>query len=46
MMGQVFVLCYYVQLGVSGVFNYINCVLGLCLNLVMVLLIYVYRRRH
>ena len=43
--GQVFVLCYCIELGVEGVFNYINSVVGLCLNVMMVVLIYVYRRK-
>lgn len=45
MMGQMCVLSYYNSLGVEGVFNYINSVMGLILNSVMVVLIYVYRKQ-
>ncbi len=44
-LGQVCVLSYYDHLGVTGAFNYINSIVGLCLNAVMVVLIYVYRRQ-
>ena len=44
-LGQVCVLSYYNKLGVTGAFNYINSIVGLCLNAVMVLLIYVYRKQ-
>ena len=43
--GQMCVLAYYNSLGVAGVFNYINSVMGLVLNSVMVVLIYVYRKQ-
>jgi hypothetical protein len=41
--GQVCVLGYYYCLSVHGVFNYINSIIGLLLNLCMVVCIYVYR---
>ena len=44
-LGQMCVLSYYRHNDVDGVFNYINSVLGLILNSVMVVLIYVYRRQ-
>lgn len=44
-MGQMCVLGYYNSLGVEGVYNYINSVMGLILNLCMVVLIYVYRKQ-
>ena len=44
-LGQVCVLSYYSHNNVEGVFNYINSVLGLLLNSMMVVMIYVYRRR-
>ena len=44
-LGQVCVLSYYEHLGVTGAFNYINSIVGLCLNAVMVVLIYVYRKQ-
>lgn len=34
--GQVCVLMYYVNLNIGGLFNYINCIIGLVLNVVMV----------
>lgn len=43
--GQMCVLGYYNSLGVEGVYNYINSVMGLILNLCMVVLIYVYRKQ-
>jgi uncharacterized protein with PQ loop repeat len=33
--GQLCVLMYYIHNDVSGVFNYINCILGFVLNIVM-----------
>lgn len=44
-LGQMCVLGYYNSLVVAGVFNYINSIMGLLLNSVMVILIYVYRRK-
>lgn len=44
-LGQVCVLSYYSHNNVEGVFNYINSILGLLLNSMMVVCIYVYRRR-
>lgn len=44
-LGQLCVLSYYNHLGVTGAFNYINSVVGLCLNVIMVVLIYVYRKQ-
>lgn len=43
--GQMCVLSYYYCLNVHGVFNYINSIIGLLLNLCMVLCIYVYREK-
>ena len=45
LLGQVCVLSYYNHKGVEGVYNYINSILGLILNSIMVVLIYVYRRQ-
>ena len=45
LLGQVCVLSYYRHNNVEGVFNYINSILGLILNSIMVVLIYVYRRQ-
>jgi len=45
-LGQVCVLCYYRHMDVRGVFNYINSVMGLILNMVMIIIIYVYRRKN
>lgn len=44
-LGQMCVLSYYKHNNVEGVFNYINSVLGLLLNSMMVIMIYVYRRK-
>lgn len=44
-LGQVCVLMYYSHKEVEGVFNYINSILGLILNSIMVIMIYVYRRQ-
>ena len=44
-LGQMCVLSYYSHKGVEGVFNYINSILGLILNSMMVIMIYVYRRQ-
>ena len=41
--GQIFVLMYLNYLNSEGVFNYINSIIGLILNLAMVVLIIVYR---
>ena len=45
MVGQVSVLCYNSKVGMTGIFSYINSVIGLCLSCVMVVMIYVYRRQ-
>ena len=44
-LGQMCVLSYYRHNNVEGVFNYINSILGLLLNSMMVIMIYVYRRQ-
>ena len=44
-LGQMCVLSYYRHKEVEGIFNYINSVTGLILNSVMVIMIYVYRRK-
>ena len=45
-LGQMCVLSYYERLNVEGVYNYINSLMGLILNSVMVVMIYVYRRKN
>jgi uncharacterized protein with PQ loop repeat len=42
--GQVCVLMYYYSMRIGGIFNYINCIIGLTLNVVMVACIYYYGR--
>ena len=44
-LGQICVLGYYYSLKVDGIFNYINSITGLILNIVMVIMIYVYRKK-
>lgn len=44
--GQVCVLSYYYNLNVHGVFNYVNSIIGLILNVCMVVCIYVYRNKR
>jgi len=44
--GQVCVLSYYYNLNVHGVFNYVNSIIGLILNMLMVVCIYVYRNNR
>lgn len=44
-LGQVCVLSYYKHKEVEGVYNYINSILGLILNSLMIVSIYVYRRQ-
>ena len=44
--GQVCVLSYYYNLNVHGVFNYVNSIIGLILNMCMVVCIYVYRNKR
>ena len=41
--GQMCVLAYYYCLNVHGIFNYVNSVIGLLLNVCMIIFIYVYR---
>lgn len=41
--GQMCVLGYYYCLDVQGIFNYVNSVVGLLLNVCMIICIYVYR---
>ena len=43
-MGQVCVLMYYYSMRIGGIFNYINCIIGLTLNVVMVSCIYYYKK--
>lgn len=43
--GQLCVLMYYVHNNVSGIFNYVNCILGFALNLVIVMSIFYYNRK-
>jgi hypothetical protein len=43
-MGQVCVLGYCNSLGVEGVFNYINSIMGLILNSIMIVMIRVYSK--
>ena len=45
LLGQMCVLSYYNHMGVEGVFNYINSILGIVLSGLMVISIYVYRRK-
>ena len=45
MIGQMCVLGYYIDLGVRGVYNYINSITGLILSVIMIIVIYVYRRK-
>ena len=44
-MGQVCVYSYNSHLDIKGTYNYINSVIGMILNSVMVIMIYVYRRK-
>jgi len=44
--GQVCVLSYYYNLNVHGIFNYVNSIIGLILNMCMVVCIYVYRNKR
>ena len=44
--GQMCVLSYYYCLNVHGVFNYVNSIIGLVLNLCMVISIYAYRDKR
>jgi len=44
--GQVCVLSYYYNLNVHGIFNYVNSIIGLILNVCMVVCIYVYRNKR
>lgn len=44
--GQVCVLSYYYNLNVHGIFNYVNSIIGLILNVCMVSCIYVYRNKR
>ena len=44
-LGQICVLCYCREHDVSGIFNYINSILGILLNGIMIVLIYVYRAK-
>ena len=43
-MGQLCVLMYYYSMRIGGIFNYINCIIGLTLNVVMVSCIYYYKK--
>jgi uncharacterized protein with PQ loop repeat len=43
--GQLCVLMYYVHNDVSGLFNYINCILGFVLNIVMIVSIIYYSKK-
>lgn len=45
LLGQLCVLCYYVEMGTNGMFNYINSVMGLLLCIVMIMIIWVYRKK-
>jgi len=44
--GQMCVLSYYYNLNVHGIFNYVNSIIGLILNVLMVSCIYVYRNKR
>jgi len=44
--GQVCVLSYYYNLNVHGIFNYVNSIIGLILNVCMVVCRYVYRNKR